>query len=78
MNTNRMEKFWDKLASRFDRITARLGFLPVEQAKQHLESGDVVLDFGCATGAVLLSQLKRIHSFHRWGVYWIKKEKKYA
>lgn len=52
MNASKIEKFWDKLATQFDKRTKHFEQPPVEQAKKYLKKSDTVLDFGCATGTV--------------------------
>lgn len=52
MNLDKTEKFWDKLANKFDRQSKYFQSLPVEQAKKYLKDSDIVLDFGSATGTV--------------------------
>jgi 2-polyprenyl-3-methyl-5-hydroxy-6-metoxy-1,4-benzoquinol methylase len=53
----RSEKFWDRVATRFDRTEKRfepLHIKTMEQTKRYLKSGDTVLDYGCATGTKTL------------------------
>jgi 2-polyprenyl-3-methyl-5-hydroxy-6-metoxy-1,4-benzoquinol methylase len=52
MNASKAEKFWDKLATQFDKRIKHFEQPPVEQAKKYLKESDTVLDFGCATGTV--------------------------
>jgi 2-polyprenyl-3-methyl-5-hydroxy-6-metoxy-1,4-benzoquinol methylase len=52
---NRSEKFWDRLAGNFDRTgenTDSALLRSVENARKYLTAEDIVLDYGCATGAV--------------------------
>jgi 2-polyprenyl-3-methyl-5-hydroxy-6-metoxy-1,4-benzoquinol methylase len=49
------EKFWDRLASRFDRFEKKDELIYqniIEKTRKHLKKDDVVLDFGCGTGIV--------------------------
>jgi 2-polyprenyl-3-methyl-5-hydroxy-6-metoxy-1,4-benzoquinol methylase len=46
------EKFWNRLANQFDKLSKHLERLPSEKAKKFLNVNDIVLDFGCATGTV--------------------------
>jgi len=52
------EKFWDMIAIDFDKQTGNRieqnHFKTVEKAKKHLSVGDVVLDYGCATGTITI------------------------
>jgi predicted TPR repeat methyltransferase len=60
------EKFWDRLAEGFDE--GEDDFEPIhtrvlENTKKYLNAGDVVLDYGCATGTKafeLASDVQRI------------------
>lgn len=52
MNLSRAEKFWNKLANRYDQRAKHFKLPPIEQIKKYLKNSDTVLDFGCATGAV--------------------------
>ncbi len=48
------EKFWDKIASKFDRIEKNdIAYrIFIEKAKDYLKEDDTILDFGCGTGLV--------------------------
>ncbi|PHN05903.1 class I SAM-dependent methyltransferase [Flavilitoribacter nigricans] len=50
--TQKEEKFWDRLAGRFDRNPESINSAAADKAKPWLRPGDQVLDFGCATGTV--------------------------
>lgn len=48
------EKFWDRIASNFDRIEANdIAYkIFIEKARGYLNADDTVLDFGCGTGLI--------------------------
>ena len=49
------EKFWDRLAPRFDKYEKKDELIyknMIEKTRKHLKKEDVVLDFGCGTGLV--------------------------
>jgi 2-polyprenyl-3-methyl-5-hydroxy-6-metoxy-1,4-benzoquinol methylase len=49
------ERMWDRLASRWDTPGVNLGLNDtrlIERAKKYLDTGSVVLDYGCATGSI--------------------------
>jgi 2-polyprenyl-3-methyl-5-hydroxy-6-metoxy-1,4-benzoquinol methylase len=48
------EKFWDRIASKFDKIEANdIAYkIFIEKAKGYLKADDAVLDFGCGTGLI--------------------------
>ena len=50
MVTDKTEKFWDSLASGFDRNSKYFPPPSIEKTKKHLHKSHRVLDFGCATG----------------------------
>jgi 2-polyprenyl-3-methyl-5-hydroxy-6-metoxy-1,4-benzoquinol methylase len=51
---NNTEKFWDRMAEKHDKQAKIFESLPVEETKKYLKSSDTVLDFGCATGTMLI------------------------
>ena len=51
---SKTEKFWDRFADKFDKRAKNFAPLPVEETKKYLKSSDIVLDFGCATGTVVI------------------------
>ena len=61
------EKMWDRLAKNWDTPGVSLGkndLKIIEMTKKYLNSGSVVLDYGCATGSIALelaSMTKEIH-----------------
>ncbi len=60
---NKSEKFWDKIAIKFDNRSKHFEHPPVEKTKHYLKDGDIVLDYGCATGTVaneIADNVKRI------------------
>ena len=48
------EKFWNRLANQFDKLSKHFERPPSEKAKKFLNVNDIVLDFGCATGTVTI------------------------
>ncbi len=64
---NKAEKFWDKKASQFDQRDRNFELthsLAVENTKKYLHVGDIVLDYGCATGTVafeISNHVKEVH-----------------
>lgn len=54
------EKFWDRTAKSFEKIPIKI----VEKIKKHLNGGDIVLDFGCATGAIAIEIAGNIKEIH--------------
>jgi 2-polyprenyl-3-methyl-5-hydroxy-6-metoxy-1,4-benzoquinol methylase len=48
------EKFWDRIASKFDRIEkGDIAYtIFIEKARAYLKADDTILDFGCGTGLV--------------------------
>jgi len=48
------EKFWDRIASKFDRIEqADIAYkIFIEKAREYLKADDAILDFGCGTGLI--------------------------
>lgn len=51
------EKMWDQLAKNWDTRGVRLGendLKIIELTKKYLNPGNVVLDYGCATGSIAL------------------------
>ena len=61
------EHFWDKIADKYDEAEER--FEPIhtkvlQYTKKYLNSNDIVLDYGCATGSKafkLTCNVKKIH-----------------
>lgn len=48
------EKFWDRIASNYDRIEAKdIAYkIFIERARKYLKAEDTLLDFGCGTGLI--------------------------
>jgi len=67
------EKFWDRIASNFDKIEANdISYkIFIEKARGYLKADDAVLDFGCVllsstpcmSEAVLLNSVLKVFSF---------------
>ncbi len=54
------EKFWDRIASKFDRLEKNdISYqIFIEKARKHLKIDDTVLDFGCGTGLIPNENIK--------------------
>ncbi len=48
-------KFWDRMAKNYDSGTDKTMGKILEITKKHIQPNDVVLDYGCATGAYSLN-----------------------
>ncbi len=48
------EKFWDRIASKFDRIEKNdVSYrIFIEKVREYLKEDDTILDFGCGTGII--------------------------
>jgi len=48
------EKFWDRIASKFDKIEKNdISYkIFIEKAKEYIKADDTILDFGCGTGLI--------------------------
>ena len=48
------EKFWDRIASKFDRIEkSDISYkIFIEKAREYIKADDTILDFGCGTGLI--------------------------
>lgn len=60
----RSEKFWDRVSTRFDRTEKRFEPLHIkmmEHTKHYLDRGNVVLDYGCATGTKTLELASHVN-----------------
>ena len=64
---NKTEKFWDRLSSNFDQESddsAQTYNQTIEKTKKYLKVGDIVMDYGCATGGTTLQiagYVKEVH-----------------
>ena len=64
---NKTEKFWDKVSNKFDKRSKKIDqteIKTIENTKKHLDSSDIVLDYGCATGTMAIEiadNVKKIH-----------------
>ena len=64
---NKTEKFWDRLAGNFDQESddsAQPYNKTIEKTKKYLNAGDIVMDYGCATGGSSLQiagYVKEVH-----------------
>jgi 2-polyprenyl-3-methyl-5-hydroxy-6-metoxy-1,4-benzoquinol methylase len=65
---NKIENFWDKASKGYDKSEARFEYIhnmTRENAKNHLDISNVVLDYGCGTGTKsceLASYVKEIYA----------------
>lgn len=60
------EKFWDRMASKFDRIEANDNAyrIFIEKARGYLKADDAVLDFGCGTGLICNEIAENVEIIH--------------
>ena len=62
------EQFWDNSAGNYDKTEQRFEHIhrkSRENARRHLKTSDIVLDYGCGTGTAsceLANQVKEIHA----------------
>jgi len=65
---NKAKEFWDNTASNYDKTEERFEYIhrkSRENARKHLKSSDIVLDYGCGTGTItseFASQVAEIHA----------------
>lgn len=65
---NKTKEFWDNTASNYDKTEERFEYIhrkSRENARKHLKSSDIVLDYGCGTGTItceFASQVAEIHA----------------
>ena len=65
--TNKSQDFWNKQAKRYDTGEQKFNAVYKEillKTKEYLDPGDIVMDFGCATGTktlILAGNVKHIH-----------------
>ncbi len=61
------ESMWDGLANNWDKPGVSLGqneLRIIEKTKKYLNAGDVVLDYGCATGTISIEIAKIVKEAH--------------
>ena len=58
------EKFWDRIASKFDRIEkSDISYkIFIEKAKEYIKADDTILDFGCGTGLICNEIAKNVRN----------------
>lgn len=64
---NKTEKFWNRIAKGYDKQVIKLDeteVKTVEMAKKHLNSSDVVMDYGCGPGAMTSELAKEVAEIH--------------
>ncbi len=64
---HKAEKFWDRASGSYDREEKKdekIYLQLIEKLKGHLESNDIVLDFGCGTGLFSTEIAKFVKSVH--------------
>ena len=64
---DKSEKFWDKIAVKYDKTEKRFEDINLkvhEYTKKYLNKDDVLLDFGCATGAKALKLAAFVKQIH--------------
>lgn len=65
---NKTEKFWDKIANRYDQIEQKdeqTRIKIIEKTKKYIKISDNVLDYGCGTGLMsneIADNVKMIHA----------------
>jgi ubiquinone/menaquinone biosynthesis C-methylase UbiE len=62
---SRSKKFWDKLATRFDRIESKdepVNKEIIARTKSRLTLNDTVLDYGCGTGTAAIALTRGVKS----------------
>jgi 2-polyprenyl-3-methyl-5-hydroxy-6-metoxy-1,4-benzoquinol methylase len=60
------EKFWDNIASKFDRLEKNdISYqIFIEKARKYLKIDDTVLDFGCGTGLICNEIAENVRSIY--------------
>jgi 2-polyprenyl-3-methyl-5-hydroxy-6-metoxy-1,4-benzoquinol methylase len=64
---SKSEKFWDRLSRNYDKpdtIIEVTEFKSIEYVHKYLNSSDIVLDFGCATGTIASSIAEKVKEIH--------------
>ncbi len=64
---NKAEKFWDRMAGKFDergKNFEQTHGKTVENTKKYLNAGDIVLDYGCATGTAAIEIAGNVQEVH--------------
>ncbi len=64
---NKSEKFWDILSKNYDKSDTTnevLELESIEYIKKYLNTSDIVLDFGCATGTIASSIADQVKEMH--------------
>lgn len=58
------EKFWDRIASKFDRIEkSDISYkIFIEKAREYIKADDTILDFGCGTGLICNEIAKNVRN----------------
>jgi 2-polyprenyl-3-methyl-5-hydroxy-6-metoxy-1,4-benzoquinol methylase len=60
------EKFWDRIASKFDKIEANdIAYkIFIEKSRSYLKADDAVMDFGCGTGLICNEIAENVSFIH--------------
>ena len=64
---SKSERFWDRLSKNYDKsdsINEVNRYESIRYIREYLKPGDIVLDFGCATGTIasaLAGNVKEMH-----------------
>ena len=64
---NKTEKFWDKVANKFDKRFKKLDQTEIktlENTKKYLNVRHIVLDYGCGTGAMAIEIAENVKKIH--------------
>ncbi len=58
------EKFWDRIASKFDRIEkSDISYkIFIEKAREYIKADDTIIDFGCGTGLICNEIAKNVRN----------------
>jgi len=60
------EKFWDRIASKFDRLEkSDISYkIFIEKAREYIKADDTILDFGCGTGLICNEIAENVEFIH--------------
>jgi 2-polyprenyl-3-methyl-5-hydroxy-6-metoxy-1,4-benzoquinol methylase len=64
---NKSEKFWDRVSSNFEKQVTNNNKehnKTVETVKKYLNINEIVLDYGCATGAIAIDIANNVKAIH--------------
>jgi 2-polyprenyl-3-methyl-5-hydroxy-6-metoxy-1,4-benzoquinol methylase len=64
---NKAERFWDRMADKFDardKNFEKTHSQTIENTRKYLNAGDIVLDYGCATGTAAIEIAGNVQEVH--------------